>query len=176
MEHFNVLDETGKKIRRATREECHNGSFLLHGVVHVLVFDSSGNLILQKRSMDKDIQPGKWDTSVGGHISGDETLEEALYREAEEELGIHGADFEKLYTYIMVSDVERELVNTFRCIRDSPFTFQRSEIDKVRFFTSDEIESNLGKGFFTPNFEEEWEYYKKWLKNSKTKNSPQDCF
>ncbi len=166
MEHFDVLDETGEKISRATRNECHNGSFLLHGVVHVLVFDSTGSLILQKRSMDKDIQPGKWDTSVGGHISCDETLENALYREAEEELGIKGADFKKLYTYIMVSDVERELVNTFRCIWDGPVNFQRSEIDDVRFFTSDEVELNMGKGFFTPNFEEEWGYYKIALKNS----------
>ena len=175
MEHFYILDETGKKIRRATREECHNGSFLLHGVVHVLVFNSSGSIIIQKRSMDKVIQPGKWDTSVGGHISVDETLEEALHREVEEELGIHGAIFEKLYTYIMVSDVERELVTTFRCIWDGPVSFQRSEIDEIRFFTPDEIESHQGKEFFTPNFEDEWEYYKKWLKNSKTKGSSQDC-
>ncbi|HDY87382.1 MAG TPA: NUDIX domain-containing protein [bacterium] len=170
MELFNILDETGKVIGRASREECHNGSFLLHSVVHVLVFNSSGELVLQKRSMDKDIQPGKWDTSVGGHVSFDETLEEALHREAKEELGISDAVFEKLYSYIMESNVEREFVTTFRCIWDSSITLQKSEIEEVRFFTPDEIESHPGKDYFTPNFEEEWEYYKRWL--IKTKKLP----
>lgn len=166
MELFNILDETGKTVGRASREECHNCSFLLHGVVHVLVFNSFGEVLIQKRSITKKIQPGKWDTSVGGHINCDETLEEALNRETEEELGIRDALFEKLYNYIMVSDVEREFVTTFRCFWDGSISFQKSEIEEVRFFSPDEIESHLGSGYFTPNFEEELKYYKKWLKQN----------
>lgn len=166
MELFNILDETGKTIGHATREECHNYSFLLHGVIHVLVFNGSSDVLLQKRSMTKEIQPGKWDTSVGGHINCYETLEEALNRETEEELGIRDAVFEKLYNYIMVSDIEREFVTTFRCFWDGTISFQKSEIEEVRFFSSDEIESLLGSEYFTPNFEEEWIYYKNWLKNN----------
>ena len=143
----------------------------MHCVVHVLVFNSTGKLLLQKRSMTKVIQPGKWDTSIGGHINCSETLEEALYRESEEELGIRNADFEKMYDYIMESDVEKEFVTTFRCTWDSPIDFQKSEIDEVRFFSPDEIEQLLGNGFFTPNFEEEWKYYNNWLKNRNTENS-----
>ena len=170
METFNILDESGTVIGQASRKECHDGSFLLHGVVHVLVFNSHGDLLLQKRSMTKYIQPGKWDTSIGGHIHCSETKEEALIREAEEELGISGADMEKMYEYIMVSDVEKEHVTTYRCIWDGPIDFQKSEIDEVRFFSPDEIESLLGNGYFTPNFEEEWEYYKKWVKSKEKEN------
>ena len=143
----------------------------MHGVVHVLVFNSDGKLLLQKRSMTKVIQPGKWDTSIGGHIHHRETLGEALYREAEEELGIRNADFEKMYDYIMESDVEKEFVTTFRCTWDSPIDFQKSEIDEVRFFSPEQIEQLLGTGFFSPNFEEEWKYYKNWLKSRNTENS-----
>ena len=169
MEQFNILDESGTVIGRASREKCHEGSFLLHGVVHVLVFNSRSDLLLQKRSMAKYIQPGKWDTSIGGHIHCNETKEEALIREAEEELCINNADFEKIYEYIMESDVEKEYVTTYRCIWDGPIDFQKSEIDEVRFFSPDEIESHLGSGYFTPNFEDEWEYYKKWVKKEENK-------
>ena len=166
MEIFNILTESGETIGTATREECHDGSFLLHGVVHVLEFNSGGELVLQKRSESKQIQPGKWDTSVGGHIISDETLEQALERETEEELGIRGVEMEKLYDYIMVSDVEKEFVNTFRCVWDGPIEFQESEIDDTRFFSAEEIELLLGSGFFTPNFEEEWGFYKNWAEKS----------
>jgi isopentenyldiphosphate isomerase len=160
MEIFNILNNDGKPVGTATREECHNGSFLMHGVVHVLVFNSGGELLLQKRAKDKEIQPGKWDTSVGGHIACGETLEQALERETEEELGISGADMVKLYEYVMVSEVEKEYVTTFKCIWDGPISYQKSEIDDIRFFAPEEIEFLVGTGFFTPNFEQEWEYYK----------------
>lgn len=162
MEEFNIVTESGDIIGTASREECHGGTFLLHPVVHVLVFNSSGSLLLQKRSKTKDIQPGKWDTSVGGHISAGESIEEALIRETEEELGIIGGSFERLYEYIMESEIERELVSTFRCIWDGAVVFQAEEIDDVRFFTSAEIEKLLGTGYFTPNFEEEWKRYNSW--------------
>ncbi|MFC1692492.1 NUDIX domain-containing protein [Candidatus Latescibacterota bacterium] len=163
MEIFDIVDSAGKVIGTATREECHNGSFRLHGVVHVLVFDDTDRLILQKRSRTKYIQPDKWDTSIGGHISSGETISKALKREAEEELGIIDADFEKLYSYIMVSDIEKEYVTTFRCFWKGKINFDKDEIEEVRSFSKEEIESLLVTGFFTPNFEEEWIYYKKWL-------------
>ena len=166
MEIFDILDASGNIIGSASREECHNGSFLLHSVVHVLVFKNSGELILQKRSKTKKIQPGKWDTSVGGHIASGESLKYALDRETEEELGIRDATFERLYSYIMESEIEREFATTFRCFWNGPIQFNQVEIDEVRFFTKMEIDNLLGTGFFTPNFENEWNYYKKWLNNS----------
>lgn len=67
-EMFPIVDEQGNITGAATRGECHNGSKLLHPVVHLHVFNSKGELYLQKRPDWKDIQPGKWDTAVGGHI------------------------------------------------------------------------------------------------------------
>ena len=87
-ELFPIIDEDGNVIGKATRRECHSGSMLLHPVVHLHVFNSKGELYLQKRSLSKDIQPGKWDTAVGGHVDYGEEIETALRREAREELGI----------------------------------------------------------------------------------------
>ena len=64
-ERFPIVDEEGRVVGAATRGECHNGSKLLHPVVHLHVFNSRGEVYLQKRPEWKDIQPGKWDTSVG---------------------------------------------------------------------------------------------------------------
>ena len=67
-ERFPIVDEEGRVVGSATRGECHNGSRLLHPVVHLHVFNTRGEVYLQKRPQWKDIQPGKWDTSVGGHM------------------------------------------------------------------------------------------------------------
>jgi isopentenyl-diphosphate delta-isomerase type 1 len=170
MEVFDITNDDGSVIGQATRKECHNGSFLLHPVVHALVFNSDGELILQKRSMTKDIQPGKWDTSVGGHINPGETNIEAVIREADEELGIKKTEFEKIYQYIMTTDVERELVYSFKCIYTKTFNFNKEEIDEIRFFSKAEIDTLIGKNFFTPNFEEEWKLYKKLIEITRQKD------
>ena len=79
-----VVTETGEITGAATRGECHGGSRLLHPVVHLHVVNSQGELFLQKRPLWKDIQPGKWDTACGGHVSLGENVEMAIRREVEE--------------------------------------------------------------------------------------------
>jgi len=155
-EVFPVVDENGAVVGSASRRECHSGSKILHPVVHLHVFNSQGEWLLQKRSMDKDIQPGRWDTSVGGHVDFGETVETALRREAREELGIESFTPQFLHSYVFESDIEKELVNTFKTVYDGVFHFQREEIDEIRFWTENEIRQNFGHGVFTPNFENEF--------------------
>lgn len=160
-EFFPLVDIEGNVIGKSTRKECHSGTFLLHPVVHLHVFNSKKELYLQKRGLNKDIQPGKWDTSVGGHVDYGETVKEALLREVSEELGI--VDFEPVFMirYKFVSDREAELVNSYYTIYDGKITPDPVEISEGRFWKIEEIISNIGKNIFTPNFEFEFIKLKK---------------
>lgn len=154
-EIFPVVDEDGLVIGSATRGECHSGSKLLHPVVHLHVFNSQGCLYLQRRPEWKDIQPGKWDTAVGGHIDYGEELETALRREAREELGISDFQPEFIKRYVFESAREKELVNAFRTVIDYE-PRPSDELDGGRFWSREEILASIGRGIFTPNFEQEY--------------------
>lgn len=160
-EVFDLVTPEGKVIGKAPRKAVHGNPDLLHPVVHVHVFNKQGQLYLQKRSNEKDVQPGKWDTSVGGHINSGESVEDALIREAEEELGIKNKQFQPLYKYVMRNAFESELVHTFRLTDNGPFKINKDEIQFGRFWRIAEIKNNIGKGIFTPNFEQEFQLLEK---------------
>ncbi len=156
-ELFPLVDPQGHVIGSATRAECHSGSRLLHPVVHLHVFNPQGEIYLQKRAASKRIQPGRWDTSVGGHVDFGETIEQALRREVREEIGL--VDFEPvhLFNYVYDSTVESELVNAYYTVTTRTcFDFDPVEIDDGRFWSVAEVMASMGQGVLTPNFEQEF--------------------
>ncbi|MBI9105869.1 MAG: NUDIX domain-containing protein [Spirochaetales bacterium] len=159
-EIFDIVDENDNVTGRASRSEVHGNPELIHRVAHVFVFNSSGALFLQKRATDSLVQPGKWDTSVGGHVDSGEAYLAAAVRETIEELGIRAPEgsFEFLYKYLHSNDFESEYVSSFRLVWDGRVRVQQSEIDEGRFWTIDEIRG-AEKSIFTPNFLEDLERY-----------------
>lgn len=164
-ELFPIVDPDGRTIGCAPRSVCHDGKTKpLHPVVHLHVVAPGPDgpcILLQKRAMTKDIQPGKWDTAVGGHVDYGEEIPDALLRETREELGLCDiADKVVPVTrYLFESARERELVNVFALCLDTPvFTgsYAPDEIDCVRFRTFDEVRDVIGAGELTPNFESEF--------------------
>jgi isopentenyldiphosphate isomerase len=156
-ELFPVVDEEGNQISVATRKSCHDGiSMLLHPVVHLHLFNEKGELYLQKRASTKDLLPGMWDTSVGGHINPGESPEKALKRETGEELGIKMFNFTFIRKYVWQSSRERELVYSFSGSSKEVPVVNHDEIDEGRFWSIKEIKENLNCGIFTPNFEHEF--------------------
>ena len=153
------MDEQGQVIGKATRGECHSGSRLLHPVVHLHVFNSQGEVYLQKRPEWKDIQPGKWDTSVGGHIDYGETPEKALVREVREELGITDFVPERVGQYVFEGLREREFVYVHKTVYDGTVSPSASELDGGRFWRIEDIRAAIGQGILTPNFENEFQKY-----------------
>ena len=155
-EWFPVTDPSGLVIGRASRKYCHGGAKPLHPVVHLHIIDRFGRLYLQKRSLRKDIQPGKWDTAVGGHVDYGESIIEALFREASEELGFSEFNPVHIITYVFESDIEKEMVNVFAAVGNFALHPDMDEVEEGRFWEFQEIEENFGKSVFTPNFEQEF--------------------
>lgn len=164
-EIFDIVDDDDNVVGQAPRSECHGNPALIHRVAHVLVFNSAGELLLQKRAETKDIQPGRWDTSVGGHLDPGEDYRQAAVREMEEELGIQHVPLTFLYKSKIRNDVESENIATYMTIYDGNISFDPHEISDVRFWSSDKINRQIGTGVFTPNFEEEWAMYHEWQRH-----------
>lgn len=125
-------------------------------MVHLHVFNREGEIYLQKRSAEKDILPGYWDTAVGGHVADGETPEEALVREAREEIGLTGFIPHALGTHTIDTRHESEFVYVFATWHDGALHPNPAELDDGRFWTRADIEAHLGSGVFTPHFEQDW--------------------
>lgn len=153
-----IVNREGKVIGKATRGECHRMSFLLHPVVHLHVFNDSGELFLQQRPEWKDVQPGKWDTAVGGHVDYGEEIAAAVLREAEEEIGLRNINPTFLTAYNFESKVEAEQVNIF-IVHGINEVIPSKETDGGKFWAINDIVKTIGKDVFTPNFEQEFQTY-----------------
>src|SRR3989304_300991 len=89
-ERFDRVDKLDKVIGTLTRSQAHTDPTLIHRAIGILLFNSKGQLFLQKRSMTKDTYPGHWTVSVSGHVRKGQTYQEAARAELWEELGIAG--------------------------------------------------------------------------------------
>lgn len=168
-ELFPLVDEEGNVTGSATRAYCHSGAKPLHPVVHLHIFNNAGDLYLQKRSMLKDIQPGKWDTAVGGHVDYGEEVMQALFREAREELGVVGFKPVFCFRYVFESAIEKELVNSFMTVFNGTPSPDLDEVTEGCFWNIGDIRNNVGKGIFTPNFEAEFERLQPVIENMKSR-------
>jgi isopentenyldiphosphate isomerase len=154
-EYFPVVTAEGEVVGKALRQDCHNGSHILHPVVHLHVFSSDGKLYLQRRAMHKDLLPGYWDTAVGGHVMYGETIMQALAREVQEEIGITDFTPEHVETYRYDSTRESEMVHVYKAIYDGPFHWNDGEVMDGRFWSIDELRETIGMDILTPNLEME---------------------
>jgi len=115
-EIFDVVNDVDEVIGTATRAEVH-AKGLRHRAVHILVFNRSGEIYLQKRSLDKGCSPGLWDTSAAGHVESEESYALAAGRELHEELGLpEDTVLEELFKLSASSATGFEFVHVFRCV------------------------------------------------------------
>lgn len=150
-----VVEETGIVIGQASRSWCHKNG-LLHPVVHLHLINRNGDVFLQKRGPSKDLYPGLWDTAVGGHVDFGESLEAALFRESEEELGFTLYNPVLLEAYVYSFKNEREWIVVYAAVGNFELSPCNAEVSEGRWWKMHEIEDNLGKSVFTPNFEQEF--------------------
>lgn len=136
---FDVVNERDEVVDRQPRSVVHRLG-LLHRAVHVLAFNSRGQIFLQKRSMKKDRQPGLWDSSASGHVDSGEDYDTTAVREVREEIGLvlPRAPL-RLFKIDACAETDREFVWVYRCESEGPFQLNADEIDRGDWFTTAEV-------------------------------------
>lgn len=158
-ERFPVVDERDRLLGDAPRAEVH-GDNLRHRAVHILVFNHSGELFLQKRARGKDRHPLLWDTSAAGHVEAGEEYDLSARRELQEELGV-AADLTRVAKLPASEKTGQEFIWLYRTEHDGPFELARSEIEYGEFFPVDLVSGwvKARPGDFAPGFLECWKAY-----------------
>jgi len=142
---FDVVNERDEVVDHKPRSEVHRLG-LLHRAVHVLVFNSRGDVFLQKRSMTKDREPGKWDSSTSGHVDSGEDYDTAAVRELREEIGLSVPKTpERLFKIDACAETDHEFVWVYRCGTEGPFRLHPEEIERGEWFTPEAVASWLVK-------------------------------
>ena len=155
-ERFPVVDDQDRLLGDAPRAEVH-GNNLRHRAVHILIFNHSGELFLQKRSRWKDRHPCLWDSSAAGHVDAGEDYDVAANRELQEELGV-SAELTRVVKLPASEKTGQEFIWLYRAQHDGPFELARSEIDHGDFFPTDVVSDWLlaRPNDFAPGFVECW--------------------
>ncbi len=138
-EIFDVVNERDEVIDHKPRREVHRLG-LLHRAIHVLVFNSYGKIFLQKRSMTKDREPGKWDSSSSGHVDSGEEYDACAVRELREEIGlIVPKTPERLFKIDACAETDQEFVRVYRCEAEGPFQLHPDEIEGGEWFAPEAV-------------------------------------
>ena len=138
-EIFDVVNERDEVVGNRSRSEVHRLG-LLHRAAHILVFNSRGEVFLQKRSMKKDRQPGLWDSSASGHVDSGEDYDTAAVRELREEIGlVLGRPPNRLFKVAAGRETDQEFVWVYTCKAEGPFILNPDEIDEGRWFAPEEV-------------------------------------
>ncbi|HVV00191.1 MAG TPA: NUDIX domain-containing protein, partial [Verrucomicrobiae bacterium] len=157
-EIFDVVNENDEVIGSAPRGEVHRTG-AMHRATHVLAFNQRGEVFLQKRSMLKDRQPGKWDSSASGHVDSGESYDACAVRELREELGwTADAPLEKLFKLTAGAETDQEHVWVYRCAAEGPFQLLASEIERGDWFEPRAVTEwmNRSPEDFAPAFRLVW--------------------
>lgn len=157
-EWFDVVNENDEVVRRATRREVH-ATGLWHRAVHILVFDATGRVFLQKRSMAKDLSPGLWDSSCSGHLDAGEDYDVAAVRELGEEIGVKITQCPARWFRINAcAETGWEFVWIYRLRYDGPITVDPGEIQYGEWVLPQEVTARIAvrPADFCPSFKLLW--------------------
>lgn len=160
-EYFETVDKNDRVIGRALRSQCHSNPKLIHRGVFVIVINLKGEILLQKRSKNKDLYPGVWDIYVGGHNKPGDTYKKAAQREMREELGLKTSlnSIGKIFLKYKNKETEFDMIFETK-IRDQKINFNKKEIEKVKFLTVKEIKK-INKDELAPKVLKVLNFYQK---------------
>lgn len=162
-EWLDVVDDHDRVIGRALREQIHAQN-LRHRAVHILWFNSRGELYVQQRAPTKDTFPNCYDSSAAGHVAPGEDYDTAAQRELAEELGLTGLRPHRLFKIDACPETGHEFVWVYRLDGDHTPQPNPNEIQSARFWSLPELETALRNQpeQFAPSFIKVFDLYRRF--------------
>jgi isopentenyldiphosphate isomerase len=157
-EIMDIVDENDNVIGQEKRSFIRKKN-LLHRGCAVMVFNSKGEVLVHKRSKDKDLYPSCWDFVLGGGVDSGETYEEATLREAFEEAGVKDVELKFLFKFKYDSNDDRCFAKFYTCVYDGPITFSEREIEEGRFVTIKELDNIIKTLPISPDSNMQYELF-----------------
>ena len=161
MEHVILVDEADREIGTMEKLEAHQKG-LLHRAFSILIFNSKGEMLIQKRAQSKYHSGGLWTNACCSHPLPNEDIEIAVKRRLKFEMGIEITPiFSYKFTYRTALDrdlIEYEVDHVFKGIYDGHPTINKDEVEDLKFCTLDELHQSrrgwrgfLERGRLFPN-------------------------
>jgi 8-oxo-dGTP pyrophosphatase MutT (NUDIX family) len=149
-ETVQIVNEENTEIAAVSRRIMREQQ-LIHRACYILVFNQTGDLFVQKRTMTKDVYPGYYDVAAGGVVLAEESYEESAQRELAEELGIEGVALTPCFDNYFEDTANKVWGRVFRCKHEGPFTLQKEEIESGGFMNVTQILDAADSQLFTPD-------------------------
>ncbi len=143
-ETIDVVNEKNQIIGVATRDEIYKRR-LSHRIVHILVRNKAGKILLQLRDRHLSFAPGCWSTSAGGHVLSGETIDQAAKRELMEELGITADIGQPAMRWYDGQGGLKKILAVYSIEHDGPFKPEAGAIERIEFFSLNEIKNMINR-------------------------------
>lgn len=155
-ERITLVDDANRVVGAAPRSRLGEAG-LIYRAAYILVFNSRGELFVQKRTPTKDLYPGYYDAAAGGIVLADESYAACARRELAEELGVE-APLTRRFDFYFDEAGNRVWGRVYTCVHDGPLRLQAEEIESGMFAAVAEV---LGGRFapLTPDTRQALERY-----------------
>ena len=174
-EELILVDSDDNEIGYSSKSQCHKGLGTLHRAFSIFLFNSTGELLIQKRSVKKELWGQYWSNSCCSHPRKGEDLYEAATRRIQQELSIE-CNLSFLYKFQYQENYnnngsEHELCSVFYGLYDGSIQCNENEVEDWRMISSSQLNEEIGKSntLFTPWLKLEWAEittkYKEVIKN-----------
>ena len=168
MELWDIYDVnrkyTGKVIDRHSNEKLREGEY--HLVVEAIIINSSGKILLNKRSDFKRKYPNMWECTGGSCIKGESSLN-AILRELKEELGVIFNETDAIFYKTLRDDKAKDFKDIWLFRKDletKNLSYTDGEVTDSKWVTIEEFEKMVKNGEIIPTIDFSKEDYKKCIK------------
>ncbi len=157
MEEYVVLVNPEDEVLGLMEKQQAHVNGLLHRAFSIFLFNSKGEMLLQKRAAEKYHSPNQWTNAVCSHPRNGETYLEGAQRRLKEELGIE-TKLSENFSFIYKADVgeglwEHELDHVFVGTYEGDFNLNKDEVDDVRYISMEELDKEISEN---PEHFTEW--------------------